>query len=812
MKTSIKYCSAVCRAFALALALVLLVCGVGVQAHAETLTADLLVLDSDMNLAIAVTYTDDGTGTVPQLAFIAPDGTVFQQGITPEDQMTVEQIDNTICFYIPDARAGGWEIQYDDSFSGRLEVTTAPYARDLYVEQFVINEIQNDHAAVSLLASFPVNKELDFVINAVTLDSDGTVMGTKELYTGYGYTNEVINAYVPLDDLGSYTDYRLQLLVYVDEYGIEVSGSAMTDPFGYVNPNTPDMMGDFNIILNRSTGDLQIDWSNVTVWNAESYILAVYSSKDDSEPVYSNTYTADVTNAALLVDATADWLRVELSYAHSGVGIVSQTKAVTIEPNAVEFEVTTGEFTSAAQAEVSYNVPSGEVELYVFVHDDENNKPIKVSGSGTLAVNIEDNENTLYVAYKPSDYVVILESKDIFVDRKAPILTFFEDLSAITTNEAVFRVVGMTEAGAVLSVNGSAVQINADGSFMLELNLVPGANSFEIVSADPAGNLSRRTVLINRSNVAAAVGSDDVQPFWKTWLPLFIAVGASLAFAIFVMILFGGKKKLAAAQLLRRWSILAWVLSAAGLGVSVWLLVEKIMASNVVNTTEFFEKVKISIDEAYQALMNLQFYDQWFLIGLVVTVVLVVISIGLTVAAIIAGKNQNKPPKAPKEPKPPKPPKAAKQKKAKPEPVVAPAPAPVAEPEPVVAPAPVPVAEPEPEVAPAPVPVAEPEPEVTPAPVPVAEPEPEVVPAPVPVAEPEPEVAPAPAPVAEPEPVVAPAPVPVAEPEPEVTPAPVPVAEPAPVVRPVTPKFCCNCGSRCVEGAVFCVNCGHKLR
>ena len=67
MKTSIEYRAPLRKFLSLIMALALIVCGMGVVAHAETLTADLITLDSNMNLAVAVTYTDDGSGTVPQL-------------------------------------------------------------------------------------------------------------------------------------------------------------------------------------------------------------------------------------------------------------------------------------------------------------------------------------------------------------------------------------------------------------------------------------------------------------------------------------------------------------------------------------------------------------------------------------------------------------------------------------------------------------------------------------------------------------------------------------------------------------------------
>ena len=783
MMKNIAYRSVLCKILSLALVLALVVCGLGISAHAATVTKDLITLDSPMNLAIAVTFTDDGTGIAPELAFIGPGGEVYDSSNVDTDRS-----DNTLYFYIPDAPAGNWMIRYDDAFSGRLEVTTAPYSRDLLIEHFEIVEMQKYYADVSFLTSFPVNTGIDYVINAVTLYPDGSIMGTKELYTGFAFTNEVVNTNIYLDVLNSYSEYYLQLVVYADDYGIEVTDSMLSDFFGYEDSHQ-HIMPDYDVILNRTTGDLKVDWSKAQVYNAGEYILAVFSSLDPAEPVYVNRFTADITNTSLLVDASADWIRVEMSYIPTDIPTVSEVKAVTIEPNAVAFEITTGESTSSLQAEISYSVPSGEVDLYVFIHDDGNLKPTRVSGSGTIAFNLEEKDNTLYVAYKPSDYVLIMESKEIFVDRKAPILTFFEDLTSVTTNNPVFRLAGMTEAGAVVTVNGAVVQINTDGSFLIELNLNPGANSFEIVSADPAGNLSRRTVLINRSDVASAVGSDDVQSFWKTWLPLFVAVGASLAFAILMLALFGGKKQRTAAQNLKRWSILTWILTAVGLGITIWLLVEKVMASNVVNTTEFFDKVQASVDEAYAALLELQFFDQWFLIALIVTVVLAVISIGLTIAAAIAGKNQNKPPKLPKEPKPPKQPKPKKQK---------PAPAPVVVPEPVVEATPAPVVVPEPVVEPAPAPVVVPEPVVESAPAPVVVPEPVVEPAAAPVVVPGAGGKSAPAPVVVPEPVVEPAPTPVV------------VPESAP--QAATPKFCCYCGTRSLPGAAFCVHCGQKLK
>jgi len=383
MKMNSKYCSVMRKLLSLVLVMTLAFCGMGLTAHAQSVAAPLTTLDSDMNLAIAVTFTDDGTGAIPELAFIAPGGVVYDSS-----NVEMEQAENTLYFYIPDAQAGNWMIQYDDSFSGRLEVTTAPYSRDLLIEQFEIVDMREYDADVSFLTSFPVNMPMEYVINAVTLYPDGSIMGTRELHTGYATTNELINAMVSLGELSSHSNYYLQLVVYVDDHGIEVTDNMLSDSFSYDNPNTPGMMDDFDIILNRTTGDLKIDWTNVQVNNAGEYVLAVYSSLDPAEPVYVNRFGEHITNTSLLVDASADWIRVELSYVPTDIPAVSQVKAVTIEPNAVDFEITTGENTASLQAQVSYNVPPGQIDLYVFLHDDGDLKPITVSGSGTVALTL----------------------------------------------------------------------------------------------------------------------------------------------------------------------------------------------------------------------------------------------------------------------------------------------------------------------------------------------------------------------------------------------------------------------------------------
>lgn len=133
----------------------------------------------------------------------------------------------------------------------------------------------------------------------------------------------------------------------------------------------------------------------------------------------------------------------------------------------------------------------------------------------------------------------------------------------------------------------------------------------------------------------------------------------------------------------------------------------------------------------------------------------------------------------------------------------------VAEPAPQSEPAPQPEEEPQPE----PEPVVEPEQQSELEPQPEASPEAEQEPAPeaAPFVEPEP--------ISEPAPVVEPAPAPQPQPEPLPEPAPAPVyqepapqPEPAPVYEQPVYPFCPQCGQPVDPSAVFCSNCGYRLK
>lgn len=65
-----------------------------------------------------------------------------------------------------------------------------------------------------------------------------------------------------------------------------------------------------------------------------------------------------------------------------------------------------------------------------------------------------------------------------------------------TVNTATVQVKGVTSADAVVSVNGSMVDVGADGTFSTPLSLAQGPNSIEVVASDSEGNENSQVLTV----------------------------------------------------------------------------------------------------------------------------------------------------------------------------------------------------------------------------------------------------------------------------------------------------------------------------
>ena len=71
-----------------------------------------------------------------------------------------------------------------------------------------------------------------------------------------------------------------------------------------------------------------------------------------------------------------------------------------------------------------------------------------------------------------------------------------EPQDEITVNTSTVQVKGVTTADATVSVNGSLVDVGADGKFSTAVSLEQGPNSIEVVASDSQGNENSQVLTV----------------------------------------------------------------------------------------------------------------------------------------------------------------------------------------------------------------------------------------------------------------------------------------------------------------------------
>ncbi len=127
---------------------------------------------------------------------------------------------------------------------------------------------------------------------------------------------------------------------------------------------------------------------------------------------------------------------------------------------------------------------------------------VLTSGSGDFAftnITLDEGEN-LFSAIASKDKVGSSElSKMIKVDydKTAPTLTMINPVEdTLKVDTADFDVIGQSEKGVNVTVNGRLAMVDDTGKFKIKFQLNAGKNDIEIIVRDLAGNETRRKIAI----------------------------------------------------------------------------------------------------------------------------------------------------------------------------------------------------------------------------------------------------------------------------------------------------------------------------
>ena len=144
-----------------------------------------------------------------------------------------------------------------------------------------------------------------------------------------------------------------------------------------------------------------------------------------------------------------------------------------------------------------------------------------VDGLGRFSVMIAANEGAFSIDVTAKDPAGNARTQTIGVtiDTIAPYLTVSSPAEAYTNNPSL-TVAGKTEPAVILTVNGAAVPVAGDGSFVTILNFGgDGAKAISVNATDMAGNMATVTKTVILDRVPPSLNIVMPTPFYQTTVP-----------------------------------------------------------------------------------------------------------------------------------------------------------------------------------------------------------------------------------------------------------------------------------------------------
>ena len=455
----------------LALALVL---SLAVPVLADEQEMDLTYLEVTKDVVFWVTWDVE----MPQIIFIAPDGTEFDPMQTVENTETIYS-ETEMYYVVLGAQAGQWRVRYDKLTNTNVEVVVMDYSIGLRIESFTQEEISGDQMPVAFTVAGKEGCYYNYRISAVVDHSGAEIL----LSTGGAYTADVVNEIVNLNGLSSHSGYMLKLYVWYVEGEADIFDFAFSEPFDYSNSSVDGVNTGFGVTVLPDQQILYVTWENLS-YRVDEVTIAIYDN-DQSEPTSFSTYPADKKQVQLAYDPAST--QITIAFAVRVDGIYSMPDKKTIVLSDFVFDAPEGKSHNSLVWPVQYrDLVNQEVTLEV--NGETSN--VLLDGSGSLNVMLHDDWNTVKVHYTTAEQITWQIEREIYVDRTPPVLTMNADYDGMGVAGTAITLSGTVINCDILTVNGAEVTVNDDGTFSCSVNLKAGANAVQIVARDSLGNSS----------------------------------------------------------------------------------------------------------------------------------------------------------------------------------------------------------------------------------------------------------------------------------------------------------------------------------
>jgi len=147
------------------------------------------------------------------------------------------------------------------------------------------------------------------------------------------------------------------------------------------------------------------------------------------------------------------------------------------------------------------------------------------TGSFSLTLTLPEGAGMITVVASDAAGNTVTIKLPVRVDSSAPPLEIVEPLEGFRTQDKSVVVVGITEPGASVTVNGVPVTVDAFGKFSTSVTLDQGRNTITVKASDAAGNSAQDKTVKVTVNPPVSGGLADQSWMWA-------AIGLGLAIAI----------------------------------------------------------------------------------------------------------------------------------------------------------------------------------------------------------------------------------------------------------------------------------------
>lgn len=539
--------------------------------YAAAKQSEIVTLEKQKDLTVMFSFDRE----VVDITFISPSGV---RKTSNDTDVEYSSGDLWSTYRIKDAQAGTWSVEYDLQKNSEINYSIMEEDYGLWIQYFNISDITDDKAKIVFQADCEAeNIDYSYEIYAISTTDETAV---SKVATGNAKSNEAKELEIKLDALSD-DDYVLRLDVYYRNGEAELFDTFQSESFAYHNPNEPNAIKDFKILVDIMNLSCEMNWKEFTVGGCDGYRLQVY---ENSALIYTGDFQNNITAQEVLFSKDATQLQIKLYYKKNNIWSAPQVKTVNLQEEYLK--LASPEVTGAGTAVIEYAVAS-ERTLYVNINDKEGN--YRIENTGNLTFNLTEGKNVIYAQMEGDSLISYKIDTQVYYDANPPFIKLYENLDGKTFYTDDVNIIGTVSGCHKLTINKEEVTIDEQGEFHYLASLNLGENLIEIEAEDVNGNASKMVLTLYKAS--KITGDSIAKSGWVQFLPLVASLLTSVLIILLAFAFMHKKDKTAMKKTIKVWPWVLWdILAAVFEAGCIYGFVNHYRYSNSIKYIEMAEK------------------------------------------------------------------------------------------------------------------------------------------------------------------------------------------------------------------------------